>query len=372
MKSIPFVDLAAQQARIRGRIDARIRAVLDHGQYIMGPEVAELEKQLAAFAGARHVISMASGTDALLAALMAAGVGPGDAVFTPAFTFPATAEVVVMTGAEPVFVDVEAATANLDPADLARRIDTVKRAGRLRPRAVMPVDLYGLPADYEAIAKIAAAHNLMVIADAAQSFGGAVGARKVGALAAQTCISFFPAKPLGGYGDGGAVLTDDDQLAATLRSIREHGKGGEKYEIQRIGLNARLDTLQAAILLAKMEIFADEIQARDQVANWYEEILRGAVQTPPRPPGTTCAWAQYTIQVEKRETVASALKARGIPTAVYYPKPMHAQRPYARYAEGPLLVSERFAARVLSLPMHPYLGREEATRIATAVREAVA
>lgn len=367
MKKIPFVDLTAQQARIRPQIDARIRAVLDHGQYIQGPEVAELEAALAKFAGAKHAIGVSSGTDAILMALMALKIGRRDAVFVPAFTFPATAEVIILAGAVPVFVDVESTTGNMDAGDLARRVAAVKKAGTFKPRAVLPVDLYGLPADYAAITQIARSEGLAVIADAAQSFGAAVGSRRVGTLAEITCASFFPAKPLGCYGDGGAVLTDNDDLAATLRSIRVHGQGTGKYDIVRLGLNARLDTLQAAILLLKLEIFADELEKRQAVADRYSAHLRGTFEVPAIPAGTRSAWAQYTIQAPDRDKLAERLRTAGVPTAVYYPKAMHHQQAYAEFAPpGGLPASEQIATRVLSLPMHPYLDLQTVDEICRA------
>ena len=369
MKKIPFIDLAAQQARIRGDIEKRIQAVLDHGQYIMGPEIAELEGKLAAYCGAKHAIGVSSGTDALLVALMGLGIGSGDAVFVPAFTFPATAEAIVVAGATPVFVDVDEASGNLDPGDLEKRLAETT----LRPAAVMPVDLYGLAADYDAIRSIAARKRMKVIADAAQSFGGARGGVRVGKLADVTCTSFFPAKPLGCYGDGGAVFTDDDTLAAVMKSIRVHGQGGGKYDIVRLGLNARLDTLQAAILLPKLAILEDEIARRGEVAAAYSARLGRNVKVPPAVAGAVSAWAQYTIQVDDRDAVANRLKDLGVPTAVYYPKPMHHQAAYARFApQRSLPVSERIAGRVLSLPMHPYLDRGSIEHIAGAVERAIA
>ncbi len=373
MKNIPFIDLAAQQARIRPEIEQRIRAVLDHGQYIMGPEVAELERKLAAFAGAKHALGVSSGTDALLVAVMALGIGRGDAVFVPAFTFPATAEAIVVAGATPIFVDVAEATANMDPVDLARRADETAKAGVLKLRAVMPVDLYGLPADYAAIRAVASRYGMKVIADAAQSFGGALGGKRVGSLADVTCTSFFPAKPLGGYGDGGAVFTDDDGLAAVMRSIRVHGQGGGKYDIVRLGLNARIDTLQAAILLPKLEILADEVSRRQAVAASYARHMQNRVEVPVIPSGYESAWAQYTIRVDDRDGVATRLKAQGVPTAVYYPKAMHHQEAYRAFApKGALPVSDRLGNRVLSLPMHPYLDDELVAYISKAVVEAAA
>lgn len=373
---IPFVDLKAQYARLKPRIDARIHAVLDHGRYILGPEVAELEAELCRFSGARHAVGVASGTDALLVALMAEGVGPGDAVLLPAFTFPATAEVVCCVGAEPVFVEVEAETFNIDAADLERRIAALQSEGRLRPRAVIAVDLYGLPADYAAVHAVANRHGLFVIADAAQSFGARRDGRGVGTLAPVTAVSFYPAKPLGGYGDGGAILTDDDDRAHVLRSLRVHGEGDGPYDIVRIGRNARLDTLQAAILLAKLEVFAEDLAARDAVAGWYDARLAGTVAAPRRLPETQSAWAQYTLvlDADSRDRVRDRLKVGGVPTMVYYPAPLHLQPAFASFGNGigSLPVSEDLCRRVLSLPIHPDLDEATVDRIAAAVRNAVA
>jgi UDP-2-acetamido-2-deoxy-ribo-hexuluronate aminotransferase len=371
--NIPFVDLAAQQARLKTDIDARIATVLAHGKYIMGPEIAELEQGLSEFCGARHSISVSSGTDAILMALMGDNIGAGDAVFLPAFTFTATAEVVIMAGATPVFIDVDPDTYNIDYADLQRKIEEVTRNEILRPRAIISVDLFGLPADYAKIAEIAAPHDMLVIADAAQSFGGAAFGKQVGSLAPISATSFFPAKPLGCYGDGGAIFTDDDDRAESWKSIRAHGKGGQKYDIIRIGLNARLDTLQAAILLSKLTIFADEIRAREVVAVKYDDALKNHVVLPGRLEGYQSAWAQYTIRVQDRDAVATRLKAHDIPTAVYYPLPMHMQTAYASYGSGPgsLPTSERLSGEVLSLPMHPYLTDEMIQTITDAVKSAV-
>ncbi len=372
-KNISFVDLRAQYGRLSDDIHARIQGVLDHGKFILGPEVAELEERLAGFAGARHAVTVSSGTDALLATLMAWEVGAGDAVFVPSFTFTASAEVILMAGATPVFVDVDAATCNIDGADLERRIGAVLAEGRLRPRAIIAVDLYGLPADYEGLSRIAGWHDMFLLADAAQSFGGALDNVRVGALAPATAISFFPAKPLGCYGDGGAVLTDDEDLAGRLRSIRAHGKGGAKYEIVRLGLNARLDTLQAAILLAKLEVFADELAARQSLVRHYDRRLAGVAEIPPRPAGRSSAWAQYTLKLEQRDAVAASLQADGIPSAVYYPLPMHLQPAYREYGagEGSLPVSEALCRKVLSLPMHPYLPESAADHVCDRLTAAI-
>jgi len=366
---IPFVDLGAQRARIGDRIDAAVARVMAHGRFIMGPEIGELEAKLAEFCGARHAITCASGTDALLLVLLARGIGAGDAVFIPAFTFTATAEVAALIGATPVFVDVREDDFNLDTASLEAAIGQSARDG-LRPAAVIAVDLFGQPADYPAIHAIAAAHDLYVIADAAQSFGATLDGKPVGTLAPATATSFFPAKPLGCYGDGGAVLTDDDELAAKCRSLRVHGKGGHKYDIIAVGLNSRLDTLQAAILIEKLAIFPDEIEARQHVADAYTAAIGNHAITPQLRPGATSVWAQYTLRITDRERVSAALKDHGIPTAVYYPNSLNRQSAYAGYpvAPGGVPIAERLTGEVLSLPMHPYLDGETTERIAGALR----
>jgi dTDP-4-amino-4,6-dideoxygalactose transaminase len=375
MTLIPFVDLKAQYAAIKDKVDAGIARVLAHGQYILGPEVEQCERRLAAFAGSRHCLTVASGTDALLAPLMALGIGPGDAVFVPSFTFTATAEVAVLAGAAPVYVDSDPRLFNLDVADLARRVAAVRKAGRLQPRAVIAVDLFGLPADYAALRRLCDAEGLTLIDDAAQSFGGALGNKRVGALAPITATSFFPAKPLGCYGDGGAIFFDDDDLKQRLVSIRVHGQStASKYEVERIGLNARFDTVQAAVILAKLDVFEAELARRQAIAARYTAALAGAVETPVVPAGAFSAWAQYTIQIDRRDAVAARLKDAGIPTAIYYPIPMHLQAAYAAYGDGPgsCPVAERLAGRVLSLPMHPYLDDATVDRIAGLVRAAAA
>ncbi len=366
---LPFIDLKAQYARLKPAIGARIQRVLDHGQYVLGPEVAELETALAAFCGARHCVTVASGTEALRLPLMAAEIGPGDAVFLPAFTFPATAEVVVSLGASPVFVDVAMDSYNLDPAALASAIEQTRRAGRLRPRAIMPVDLFGLPADYSAAEALAREHDMLVLADAAQSFGAAVGNRRVGTLAPVTATSFFPAKPLGAYGEGGAIFTDDDALAKTLLSIRAHGAGDDRYDIVRLGTNARLDTLQAAVLLVKLEVFAEELTARERWAAAYDARLRSRMAIPPRRTDATSAWAQYCVRTPRRDRVREALGKVGIPTAIYYPKPLHFQPAFERFGagRGSLPVSERLCDEILALPMHPYLDAETVDQVADAL-----
>ena len=371
---LPFVDLKAQFARLKPEIEARIQAVLEHGRFILGPEVAELETALAAFAGVPHAVAVSSGTDALQLALMAAEVGPGDAVFLPAFTFTATAGVIAAVGAEPVFVDVDARTFNIDPNDLERQFTRVRTAAHLRPRAVMAVDLFGLPADYPALSGICERNDLLLIGDAAQSFGGALGGVRVGALTPVTAVSFFPAKPLGGYGDGGALFTDDANRAAVFQSLRMHGEGEDRYEIVRVGRNARLDSLQAAVLLAKLSVFEDELARRRAIAERYDALLEGAVITPQRVAGADSAWAQYTILSEARSSVRAALQAQGIPTMIYYPRPLHLQPAFAHWGEGPgsMPVSETICQQVLSLPIHPYLDDGTVERIAGAVRKAAA
>jgi dTDP-4-amino-4,6-dideoxygalactose transaminase len=372
---IAFIDLAAQQRRIRPKIDAAIARVLDHGVYIMGPEVKILEGELAAFSGAKHVISCANGTDAIAMALMARGVGTGDAVFAPSFTFAATAEVVAWLGATPVFVDSFADTFNMDPASLSQAIALATRLG-LNPRAIIPVDLFGLPADYAAIEAIATTHGLFVVSDAAQSFGATYQGRKVGTLGLAATTSFFPAKPLGGYGDGGAIFTDDDELASILRSLRSHGQGAHKYDYVRIGLNGRLDTIQAAILIEKLAIFADEIERRERVARRYGEGLSALAIAPRIPPDLSSVWAQYTIRVpaSRRDAIAAHLKDAGVPTAIYYPKPLHLQAAYRHFpvAGNGLPIAEKIASEVLSLPMHPYLDERAQDRIIAGVAAAMA
>lgn len=369
---IAFIDLRAQYWRLKGEIDVAIAGVLEDGRFVMGPAVAELETALAARAGTTHAVTCASGTDALLIALMAEGIGKGDAVFIPSFTFTATAEVVALVGAVPVFVDVVEETYMIDPADLAARCDRVAAAGRLVPRAVIAADLFGQAADYGALAPLAAERGMLLIDDAAQSFGGASGGRPVGALAPVTTTSFYPAKPLGCYGDGGALFTDDAALAATWRSIREHGAGEGKYDIVRIGLNSRFDTLQAAIMLVKLAAFDAEIDARERLAAWYDAGLAGVAGLPGRLPGRRSTWAQYAIRLERRDAVREALAAESIPTAIHYPLPMHLQPAYAAWGEGAgsLPVSERLSRQVLCLPMHADLDEAAAQRIVAAIRSA--
>jgi dTDP-4-amino-4,6-dideoxygalactose transaminase len=349
--------------------------VLAHCQFIQGPEVHVLEAELAAYCGARHAISCASGTDALLLVLMAWQVGPGDAVICPSFTYHATAEMVALLGATPIIADVLPDSFNLDPASCERAITTAKALG-LKPRAIIPVDLFGLPADHDAIAAIGATHRLLVLDDAAQAFGASYRGKRLGTLATATATSFFPAKPLGCYGDGGAVFTDDDALAARLKSIRFHGEGVDRSEAARIGITGRLDTIQAAVLIEKLKIFPDEIETRNRVAARYSPALADIAIVPRAGNQSTSVWAQYTIRLKpgQRDGVAAALKADGIPTAIYYSKPLHRQPAYRHFplADGGVPVSERLAGEVLSLPMHAYLEPPIQDRIIESVRRALA
>jgi len=372
---VPFIDIGAQRRRLGKSIDDAVTRVLTHCQFVNGPEVTQLEKLLAEFSGAKHVVSCASGTDALLMVLMAKGFGHGDAVFCPSFTFCATGEAVALAGATPVFVDVDAATFNIDAASLKRGIAAARKQG-LKPRAVIPVDLFGQSADHDAIAAVAEAEGLFVLDDAAQGFGASYKGRRLGTHGHATATSFFPAKPLGCFGDGGAIFTDDAELAETLRSIRVHGQGSDKYDNVRLGLTGRLDTMQAAILIEKLKIFDDEIAARNQVAERYARGLGNVVTVPHLAAGCSSIWAQYTIRLPKgvnRDGFAAALKAQGIPTAIYYVKSMHQQTAYRDYpvAEGGLPVSEQLSRDVISLPMHAYLDEPTQERIIRAVRGAV-
>jgi dTDP-4-amino-4,6-dideoxygalactose transaminase len=371
---VPFIDIGAQRRRLGKSIDEAVSRVLAHCQFINGPEVTQLEAELAAFSGAKHVVSCASGTDALLMVLMAKGVGRGDAVFCPSFTFCATGEAVALTGATPVFVDVDEATFNMDANSLKRGIATAKRLG-LRPSAVIPVDLFGQSADHDAIALVAQAEGLFVLDDAAQAFGASYKGRRLGTFGLVTATSFFPAKPLGCFGDGGAIFTDDAELAQTLRSIRVHGQGSDKYDNVRLGLTGRLDTMQAAILIEKLKIFEDEIAARNLVAERYARGLGNVVTVPRLASGSSSVWAQYTIRLPKgsdRDQFATTLQAQGIPTAIYYPKSMHQQTAYRDYpvADGGLPASESLSCDVISLPMHAYLDEPAQERIIKAVRGA--
>jgi len=367
-KRMDFIDLRAQQQQISALLTENIQRVLAHGQYVMGPEVQELETRLARYVGVKHAISCSSGTDALLMPLMAYGVGPGDAIFTTPFTFIATAEMIQLLGATPVFVDIDPRTFNLDPEALAEAVSSLgqnPRTAPLKPKGIIPVDLFGQPADYDRIHAIARGHGLFVLEDAAQSFGATYKGRRAGDLSEMAATSFFPAKPLGCYGDGGAVFTDDDNLAEVLGSIRVHGQGKHKYEHVRTGLNGRLDTLQAAVLLAKLEIFDQEVTARQRVARQYSEALNPLVEAPFVAPACTSVWAQYSVLSESRELLQQKLQAAQIPTAIYYPLPLHLQRAFAHlgYKPGDFPVSESAARRIFSLPMHPYLGQADQERI---------
>jgi UDP-2-acetamido-2-deoxy-ribo-hexuluronate aminotransferase len=374
-----FIDLKAQYARIQDKVEADVLAVLRSGQFILGPKVEELEARLADYVGSKHCLSCASGTDALVIALMALDIGPGDAVFTTPFTFFATVETIALTGATPVMVDIDLATFNIDPAKLEAAIagfaDNPKYEG-LTPKAIMPVDLFGLAADYAAIRPIAARHGITVIEDAAQSFGARLDNRRAGSLAEIGCTSFFPAKPLGCYGDGGAMFTDDDALMDKFRSIRVHGQGADRYEHARIGLTARLDAVQAAVLLAKMDIFDDEIDARQRVAKSYDAAIADAglpLVTPVVPSGYLSAWAQYSVLADDeaaRDAYRAKLGEAGVPTMVYYPKPMHLQTAmaYLGHGEGDFPVSEEASKRIFSLPMHPYLVDDEIARVVAAMK----
>ncbi|MFK5996557.1 MAG: DegT/DnrJ/EryC1/StrS family aminotransferase [Rhodobacterales bacterium] len=359
---IPFIDLKAQQAMMRPEIDRAIAKVLDDGQYILGQALRDFERDLSDFVGGAHALGTSSGTDALLIPLMAWGVGQGDAVFVPSFTYTATVEAIVLAHATPVFVDVDPGTFNIDVADLKAKIIETRKAGKLTPKAVMSVDLFGLPVDYANIADVAKAGGLHFLSDAAQGFGGAVCGRRVGGLADVTATSFFPAKPLGCYGDGGAVFTNDEAMLEVMRSVRTHGQGKSKYDIARVGLNARLDTLQAAILAVKLRYFETELAARDKLASDYSAVLSQVVETPVVPEGLFSSWAQYTLKLQdnQRDGFQDFMKSKSVPTMVYYPAPMHIQPVYAPFGHGAgsLPVSEYLCTRVVSIPMHGYVGDE--------------
>lgn len=370
---LPFIDLQAQRARIADKIDAAIARVLAHGQFIMGPEVKTLEAQLGEFCGAKHTIANGNGTDALVLPLMAWGVGKGDAVFCPSFSFAATAEIVPWVEATPVFVDVLPDTYNIDPKSLEAAIAGVKREGKLKPRAIIAVDLFGQPADYPAISAIAKAHGLKLIADTAQGFGCTLNGRHPLSWSDAAATSFFPAKPLGCYGDGGATFVQSDEDNAIIRSLVNHGAGVDKYDNVRIGMNSRLDTIQAAVLIEKLAIFADEIAKRNEIAERYAQLLEGAVRTPRVIAGGVSTWAQYVVECEDRDGLAAHLREAGIPSAQYYPRPIHMQSAYRDYpcGAGGMNVTEDIAKRVIALPMHPYLDGQTQSRIANAVRDFV-
>lgn len=360
-----FIDLGAQRKRIGDRLKAAIDKVVEEGRYILGPEVGAFEKQLADYVGVKHVVACANGTDALLLPLLASGIGPGDAVFVPSFTFAATAEVVALAKAVPVFVEIDPDSYNIDPASLEAAIAMVRADGKLTPRAIIPVDLFGLAADYAAIEKIAARENLIVIEDAAQAIGGTLGDRKCGSFGLVGATSFYPAKPLGCYGDGGAMFTDDDAFAEKLRSFAFHGKGETQYDNIHVGLNSRLDTLQAAILIEKLAILEEEMEARRAVAQRYADGLGGVVRAAGNLPGTRSAWAQYAIETPARDALKAHLQEKGIPSVIYYVKPLHQQVAYRDFpvVTGGLPVSESLPERILCLPMHPYLSISDQDRV---------
>jgi UDP-2-acetamido-2-deoxy-ribo-hexuluronate aminotransferase len=375
-KPIPFLDLKAQQARIGTDLRRRLDTVLDHCQFILGPEVNELEAELARFCGARHCVGVSSGTDALMIALMAENIGPGDAVFLPAFTYTATAEVPLVLGATPVFVDVDSRTFQIDPAHLAQRIEATRRSGLLTPRAIIGVDLFGQPADWPALLDIARAENLFLLDDLAQSFGASLHGKMLGSQAHATATSFFPSKPLGAYGDGGALLTESEDRAELYRSLRTHGEGKTRYEVLRTGMNGRLDSIQAAVLLSKLTVFPKELQARERIAQIYDSRLGNAVITPKRVADSTSAWAIYAILLpdgKRRDRVQTTLRGDGVPTAIYYPRPLHRQPAYSAQHDGSELpVSDDLASRILALPIHPDLTDQDVDRICQSLLAAAA
>ncbi len=358
-KTIPFIDLSAQQKRLRKNIQKGIDGVLSHGKYIMGPEVKEFEKKLEDYTNANYAVTCGNGTDALLLSLMAYNIGPGDLVFCPAFTFPATAEVICLLGAVPYFIDVEKDTFNISIEGLNKAIKIATQEKKYNIKAIIAVDLYGLPAEYKSLNNIAKKNNLILIADAAQSFGAEYLEKKVGTLADITCISFFPAKPLGCYGDGGAILTNNEDIASKVKNLRVHGKGKSKYDIDYIGVNSRLDTIQAAVLLSKIDSFEWEVMRRNKIAKRYSEFLSNDYNVPFIPKGYNSIWAQYTIKHENRDEIQGHLKSQGIPTMIYYPVPMHLQNAYKKYYRGPLVNSEKLAKQVFSIPMYPDMSEED-------------
>ncbi|MEN0000361.1 MAG: DegT/DnrJ/EryC1/StrS aminotransferase family protein [Pseudomonadota bacterium] len=369
-----FIDLAAQRARLGAKLEDAVSAVIQSGRYILGPEVAEFEKRLADYLGVEHVVACASGTDALQIPLMAWGVGPGDAVFVPSFTFASTAEVVALVGAEPVFVDIDPQTYLMDPASLSAAITMIKQEGRLTPKAVIPVDLFGLVAGYAAIEPIARKHGLKVISDAAQATGAKSGDKFCGFFGDVASTSFYPAKPLGCYGDGGAVMTADGDLAEIMRSVAFHGKGESQYDNVRVGLTSRLDTIQAAILLQKLDILEDEMEARNRVAQRYHDGLKDVVKTSFAPEGMRPAWAQYAIETPVRDGLRAYLGENDIPSVIYYVKPLHEQLAYRHFpvAPGGLPVTDSKPSQILCLPMHPYLADDDVDRVIETIRAYVA
>ena len=372
---IPFLDLKAQQARIAVDLRRRLDTVLEHCQFVLGPEVRELEAELARFCGAKHCVSVSSGTDALQIAMMAEDIGRGDAVFLPAFTYTATAEVPLVLGATPVFVDVDPRTFQIDPVHLRKRIADVRAAGKLKPRAIVGVDLFGQPADWPALVEIARENDLFLLDDLAQSFGGSLHGKMLGTQADATATSFFPSKPLGAYGDGGALFTESDDRADLYRSLRTHGEGKTRYEVLRTGMNGRLDSIQAAVLLAKLAVFPDELRARERIATVYDQRLGNALTTPKRVPNSTSAWAIYAVLLRDeaaRDRMQAALKADGVPTAIYYPRPLHRQPAYSAQHDGEAMpVSDDLAGRIMALPIHPDLTDQDVERICDSVLAAV-
>lgn len=369
---IPFIDLQAQRARISNRIDAAIARVLEHGHFIMGPEVDQVEQKLSEYCGAKHAVTCSNGTSALLLALMARDIGRGDAVFVPSFTFPATVEVVVLLGATPVFIDVLSDTYNMDAASLENGISVAGKMG-LKPSCVIPVDLFGQPVDFDSLQAVADAHGLWVLDDAAQSFGATYKGRRLGTCADVTTTSFYPSKPLGCYGDGGAVFTDDDETAQRVAQVRVHGQSHDRNENVRIGVTARFDSIQAAVLIEKLAIFDEECTARREIAAHYTENLKDVVATPIVRNDCNPIWAQYTVTSPQRDRIVTTLRGQNIPTALFYPRPAHTQTPYrgVPMVTGGLPVTERLASEVVSLPMHPYLASEVRDRIVGAVRSAL-
>jgi dTDP-4-amino-4,6-dideoxygalactose transaminase len=372
-EQIPFIDLQAQRRRMGDSLSRAIAEAVEGGQWILGPQVGALEERLASVVNVKHAVACANGTDALLLVLKAWDIGPGDAVFVPAFTFAATAEVVALAGASPVFVDVEDDTFNISLLSLRNALAMVRKESTLRPRAVIPVDLFGQPADYNRLEPFIERENLLMLCDVAQAFGASFHGRSTGSIGHAATTSFFPAKPLGCYGDGGACFTNDSTLADALRSLRMHGQGADRYEHPRIGLNSRLDTIQAAILLEKLKIFPEEVRMREGVAARYNARLKSnRIRTPVVIEGAQSVWAQYTIQVDSRAKLQAELKDQGIPTAVYYPIPLSKQRAYAAFPSVPTPNSETLSERVVSLPMHPYLDEKTQDRIIEAVLKSVA
>lgn len=369
-----FIDLQSQRERLGAELENAVLKVVRSGQYILGPEIDELEGQLSRFSGAKHALTVANGTDALALALMAFGVKPGDAILLPSFTFAATGEVVVWLGATPIFVDCEVDTFNISPKSLDAGIATAKKLG-LRPVGAISVDLFGLPVDYDAIEPICRTNGLWLLVDAAQSFGSSYKGRSAGSIGRMATTSFFPAKPLGCYGDGGAIFFSEDSMLEVLKSLRVHGQGEDKYDNIRIGMNGRMDTIQAAVLLQKLRIFPDEIIARNSIANAYSSALRHSYLVPEVPVGRTSVWAQYTLRVPggRRDAVVAALNSAGIPVAIYYKKPLHRQTAYRRFplAEPQLSASDQLAGEVLSVPMHPYLKPDIQGRIVEALNSAI-